>query len=65
MCVKTALCWDKTTAQSNSHLIFTYSVKHDQNEVPLCGGLTCSNNVFIFHLKLLPSALLLRGIAYK
>ena len=66
MCVKTV--GDKTTTRSNSHFIFTFNVKHDQNEIAyprLCGGLIRLNNVFIFNLKLLPSALLPHRIAPK
>ena len=71
---KTFMVWkqhyvgDKTTAQSNSHLIFTLQCKTWSKwgtPMRLCRGLTCLNNVFILHPKLLPSALLPRGIAPK
>ena len=68
MCSNKYYLGDKTTVQSNSHLIFTLQFKIWSKwgtPMRLCRGLTCLNNVFMFHHKLLPSALLPHGIAPK
>ena len=68
MCSNKYYLGDKTTVQSNSHLIFTLQFKIWSKwgtPMRLCQGLTCLNNVFMFHHKLLPSALLPHGIAPK